>query len=196
VKTRLFALLAAVAALGCGAPLGPETRLTFSFEQGMEGWTVMAADTAAIAPWSVQRSTDVAYDGQYALKFYLANYNDATKIWIVRPFPVTPGRAYGVEVSYAFASRDWTDANLFVLLTGAFTSPPGDGPALVAGTSQEPTGNGAGRDVGYQWQRKYFRTSARGDPSGALYVVVGVWGTWETPRTYYVDDVTVHLTPN
>jgi hypothetical protein len=23
-----------------------------------------------------------------------------------------------------------------------------------------------------------------------------LWGTWETPRTYYGDDITVHLTPD
>jgi hypothetical protein len=29
-----------------------------------------------------------------------------------------------------------------------------------------------------------------------LFVVVGIWGTWETPRTYYVDDLSVQFTPN
>ena len=185
----------------CGTELGPpEARLAFSFEQGMEGWAAAAADTGlpggAYAPWSIQPSTDLAYDGRYALKFSVANYTDAAKIWIVRPFRVTPGSSYAVEVSYAFGTADFGQANLFELLAGTFESAPVDGRSLLAGTLHEPTGNGAGGDVGYQWLRKRFRGSARGNASGLLYVVVGVWGTWEGARTYYVDDLTVSLTPN
>ena len=38
---------------------------------------------------------------------------------------------------------------------------------------------------------KTDRFVATSSPSGALYVSIGIWGTWETSRTYYLDDVTV-----
>ena len=37
-------------------------------------------------------------------------------------------------------------------------------------------------------------SSSRPAADGMIHVVIGVWGTWETPRTYYVDDVRVRLT--
>jgi len=184
---------------GCGEAVAPpETHSTFSFEQGLDGWAP-DADACEVppgilcAPWTIERTADLAYEGQHALKFYMDNVIDGAVIWIVRPFPVTPGRSYEVDVSYAFATRDWGEVNLFVLFTGVFRAPPTD---LHVGTVQEPTGNGASSDVGYRWLRKRFHAAVSGDASGVLYVVVGVWGTWETPRTYFVDDLTVQLTPD
>ena len=187
-------------ALGCAESLRPpRTPYSFSFEQGMDDWTTAAADTGApggaYAPWSIERSAELAYDGQYALKFHMDNYTDAAKIWIVRPFAVTPGRSYDIAISYAFGTRDFGQANLFVLLAGVFRTPPRDGPSLLAGTVQDHTGNGSDSDVGYRWLRKSVSPSISADGSGRVYVVLGVWGTWETPRTYYVDDVLVQITP-
>jgi hypothetical protein len=194
-------LLVFFCAEACGDGLGPpETSLHFSFEQDMGGWTPAAADTGApggaYAPWSIERTADIAFEGAHALTFDVVNNTDAAKIWIVRPFAVTPGRSYQVDISFAFATRDWGDANLFTLLAGSFLAPPSDGPTLLAGTRHESTGNGANHDVGYQWLRRTFRVSARPDGNGMLFVVVGIWGTWETPRTYYVDDLSVQFTPN
>jgi hypothetical protein len=194
-------LLLFLCAEACGDGLGPpETSARFSFEQDMDGWTPVAADTGtpggAYAPWSIAPTADLAFEGPHALKFYVANFTDAAKIWIVRPFLVTPGRLYQVDISFAFATADWGDANLFTLLTGPFLTPPTDGLTLVAGTTRQYTGNGANHDVGYQWLRRTFRASARADASGVVFVVVGIWGTWETSRTYYVDDLSVEFTPN
>ena len=184
-------------ALGCGNAVGPrQTLLTFSFEQGMEGWSAAAADTGPPhAPWSIERSGDLAYAGQEAVKFYVANYTDAAKIWMVRPFSGLPGRSYDIEVSYAFATADYGSINHFVLLTGIFETPPTDGPSLTAGTVQEDTGNGAHSNVGYRWLRKNARASVQAPANGMLFVVVGIWGTWEGGKTYYLDDVAVQLTP-
>jgi hypothetical protein len=185
-------------AVACEEGIAPETPLTFSFERGMDGWTAAAADTGdlggAHARWVIERTTELAYDGQHALKFHMANNTDAAKIWIARPFSVTSGRSYDVDVSYAFGTRDWGDANLFVLLTGAFRVPPADGPSLLAGTTRDHTGNGAGSDVGFRWLRKHVEVSVPQNGSAVIYVVVGIWGTWEGSRTYYLDDLTVQLT--
>lgn len=182
---------------GCGDAADPaETRLTFSFEQGLDGWTSDALachpDGSLCAPWTIERTADLAYQGQHALKFYMDNVVDGAVVWIVRPFLVTPGRSYNVDVSYAFATKDWGEVNRFVLFTGVLRTPPTD---PLIGTVQDHTGNGANNDVGYRWLHKSFHAAVPGDVSGVVYVVVGIWGTWETPRTYFVDALTVQLTP-
>ncbi len=183
-----------------GGVSAPEVSATFSFEQGMDGWTAVAADTGAppgaYAPWSIVPATDFAYDGEQALRLFMANHTDAAKIWIVRSFAVAPGRTYQVDVSYAFGSSDFGELNRFDLLTGSFRSPPTDGPTLLAGTVHDHTGNGSHTDVGYRWLRKHVRTALPAAASGAFYVVVGIWGTTEFSRTYYLDDLTVQVSPD
>lgn len=69
-------------------------------------------------------------------------------------------------------------------------------PPLTAPAAVHQTGNGADRDVGLRWLRKSFHVAAPPGATGHLYIVVGVWSTWETPRIYYyLDDLTVQLTP-
>ena len=41
------------------------------------------------------------------------------------------------------------------------------------------------------WLGKSYRDVVQTDLSGRIVVVVGVWGTFETPRTYYLDAVEV-----
>lgn len=198
LPSLLFALLFAQ---GCGDGItSPATRYAFSFEQGMEGWAATAADTGtpggAYAPWSIAPSAEFVHEGRYALRFYMDNNTDAAKIWIVRPFAVAPGRSYDIDVSYAFGSDEWADIiNPFVLLTGVFRTAPDDGTSLVAGSVPDDTRNGADSDVGYVWARKTVRVSVSGGATDRLYVVVGIWGTWEVARTYYLDDLEVELTP-
>ncbi|MFH1221207.1 MAG: hypothetical protein V1694_12250 [Candidatus Eisenbacteria bacterium] len=43
--------------------------------------------------------------------------------------------------------------------------------------------------MGYLWTGKQYTIDRRSSANGKLYVSIGVWGTWETPRTYYVDFV-------
>ncbi len=56
---------------------------------------------------------------------------------------------------------------------------------------QGNTGNGATGDVGYRWLRKRYQFTAATAADGRLYVIIGVWGTYEISRTYFVDDVRV-----
>ena len=64
----------------------------------------------------------------------------------------------------------------------------------VARTNVE-TGNGAGTDVGFLWSPKEFTRTGRSSAGGTLHVLLGVWGTWETPRTYYLDSLRVRIMP-
>ncbi|MBI3578717.1 MAG: hypothetical protein HY089_04805 [Ignavibacteriales bacterium] len=137
--------------------------------------------------WSIQRAQDMSTEGTTALKLYLANLNDAGKIWIERSFLVKPNTSYQVNVKYAFASGDYGFVNLWTLITGLRKSPAQTRDDL---TYQGNTGNGSGA-AGYKWLKKSYDFTAQSGSEGRLYLTIGVWGTWETTRTYYVDSVAV-----
>ena len=163
----------------------------FSFEDDMQQWEARAMDLElanSTIDWSIVRSQERAKNGSSALKFYLENWNDMGKIWIERCFVVKPNTLYRVDVSYALASADWGVANFFRIITGILQEPPKTRDELVY---QGHTGNGADSDVGYVWLDKSYNFTVQSDWSGKLYVIIGVWGVWETPRTYYLDNLKV-----
>lgn len=171
-----------------------EASFFFSFEEGMQGWEARATDLElanSTIDWSITRSQENVKNGSSSLRFILENWNDMGKIWVERSFAVKPDTRYTVKVSYAFASADWGDANFFTIITGVLHESPTSRDELVY---QGNTGNGAGSDVGCLWMEKSYSFSVESDVTGKLYVVVGVWGVWETPRTYYLDELNVVFT--
>lgn len=173
---------------GCSTLQIPK-QTEFSFEQGMDGWVAQGTDLSNPAvEWSIERSGDMASEGDTSLKVYLNNLNDAGKIWIQRPFDVDPESYYQVHVDYDFASADYGDLNLWTIITGAVLGPPTKADELVY---QRDTGNGADKDEGYKWLHKTYTFDMRTGPEKEIYVIIGVWGTWETARTYYIDNIKV-----
>ena len=87
-----------------------------------------------------------------------------------------------------FASADWGDVNLFTIITGVVQEPPETRDDLVY---QGSTGNESDTDVGYVWLKKGYDFLVRSGANGKLYVTIGIWGTWETTRIYYFDNVII-----
>ncbi len=165
--------------------------MTFSFEQGFDGWTATGTDLDNPPDqWSIEPSQDMASKGKTSLKLYLNNVNDAGKIWIERSFNVEPQSYYQVHVSYDLASADYGNLNLWDIITGVVLEPPKTAGELVY---EGDTGNGADADEGWLWLHKIYDLSIRPGPESEIYVIIGVWGTWETARTYYLDNVEVIL---
>ena len=184
--------LVACADVGTG-PGDPPMSYEYWFEDGLGDWAVRALDTElgdGHIEWSIEPSIQLARRGQWSLKYFMNNLNDAGKIWIERPFDVEPNGRYSVRLSYELASRDFGDVNLFRIITGVLPEPADHRDALVP-TYQDQTGNGYDTDVGFRWLNKDYEVTATAGEDGKLYVLIGVWGTWETPRTYYVDDVRI-----
>jgi len=171
----------------------PELSAESSFETGMDGWTPEGTDlTDPVVPWSIQRSPDRAVDGEWSLRLRLENYNDQGKIWVRRSFAASPGRSYRAVITYRFASADYGSANLWSIIAGALPSEPVGAADLPI---RESTGNGSDSDIGWMWLDKRYEQPVRAGADGRVHVLIGVWGTWEAPRTYYIDEVHVKLEP-
>lgn len=191
-----FAVLIVVVIVSAVIVLSPPSQTSsFSFEDGMQDWSPSGTDLDLgneTVEWVIERSQDRSTDGSFSLKFYLNNLNDAGKIWIEKRFDVNPNQEYTVRVEYDFATADFGNMNLWRIITGASHESPETADDLTS-AYQDSTGNGHDSDVGYQWLTKEYEFSALSSSQGELVVFIGVWGTWETPRTYYLDNLRVAL---
>lgn len=176
---------------GCAQEPPHSISHSYSFEEGMEGWVSDGTDLDdPLVNWSVERSQKIAYEGDSSVMLYLDNVNDAGKIWMEREFDVSPNTLYNVNVSYKFATGDFGDVNLFTIITGVSSNSPEEAGDL---TFQGDTGHHMD-ERGVVWLEKNYNFEAQSNSNGKLYVSIGVWGTWETPRVYHVDSVKVELT--
>ena len=161
----------------------------YSFEENMQGWESDGTDLSSPPiNWSIDPSDDRATDGNNSLKFYLDNMNDAGKIWIEKQFELDANTQYEITIDYDFATSDFGSFNLFRIITGASLTNPETYDDL---TFQDHTGHNQQEDIGYSWLNKSYTLTVETDDNGTLYLCIGVWGTWETPRTYYIDAVNI-----
>lgn len=180
-------------ACGNGTEPAPIPALeTYSFERSMEGWLAEGIDLDdPPVEWDIARRDSLAATGEWSVRLHLANYNDAGKIWIRRQLSL-PAGTYLVELAFQFASRDFGLANLWTVIAGVTSTAPQSAEALPF---RGHTGNGYDADVGWVWSRQQYADSVTVGPGVVAHAVVGVWGTWETPRTYYIDDIEIRVTP-
>jgi len=164
---------------------------SYSFENDFEGWSTNGADLNA-DEWSITRSQDIAFDGSSAVKLDLRNNNDEGLLWIEKPFLVEPNRLYEVNVSYSLASEDGP-IGTFQILTGALKQRPTIRNDIIPAI-RESTGRPTLKP-GYRWVEKNYQFVVRSDQVGSLWIIIGIWGTFEIRRIYYVDAVRVEITP-
>jgi hypothetical protein len=188
--------LCSVALFACeDETTGPDGGVSFetSFEDGLDGFVADGTDLDdPPVEWSIERSQEEADDGVWSVRLDLENLNDAGKIWIERAFDLEPGVTYDVEVAYAFGTSDFGDINTWTIIAGVDP----DSPEVVDDlTFQGSTSTGEDEDVGLVWLEKAHAFTATAGANGELWVSLGVWGTFETPRTYYIDDLRIEFTP-
>ncbi|HKY60950.1 MAG TPA: hypothetical protein VJP59_08060 [Gemmatimonadota bacterium] len=197
--TRVWLPIAAAVGVlggGCGASTDePFLRQTFgfTFESDPGGWVADGTDLEdPPVTWSVERSDELAERGDWSMRLSLDNLNDAGKIWMERAFELQPGATYDVEVAFDFASADFGDIGLWTIVATVSEADPETVDDLVF---RDDTGNGSGEDVGHVWgTRSYSLGTATADGEGLLWVALGVWGTFETSRTYFIDDLELTFT--
>lgn len=162
---------------------------TYSFEKTLHGWESSGTDLGnPTINWSINRSNEIAYDGNYSVQFLLDNMNDAGKIWIEKEFNLTRNKQYNITISYKFATADYGDVNLFRIIAGISKNSPEDKEDL---TFQEDTGYPGEREDGFVWLNKTYNFTADMATQESVFVFLGVWGTWETLRIYFIDDIKI-----
>lgn len=192
IACLLLSALLPSSLLGAHSAGSPEEMSEFfSFEDGMEGWTTGGTDLPL--EWSITRSEDIAKDGRTSMKLFLANFNDAGKIWIDRPFVVEPKQTYQVSVKYFFASNDYGLINPTIMFTAVLETSPNTREDLIP-AYQDLTRAGDSPASGYKWLKKKHKFNVQSGDAGVLHVIIGFWGVFERPYTYYVDQVRVTLT--
>ena len=167
--------------------------LDSGFEADLAPWAADGADLGdPPVTWSIVRSQDRAAEGTWSARLSLDNLNDQGKIWIEQGVGnLEPGRRYDVRISFSLATADFGSLNLWRIIAGASGADPETAAGLIF---QDDTGNGAGSDVGFRWIEKSYQTDAVASAGGTLWFAIGVWGTSEFSRTYYVDRVHITLT--
>lgn len=96
----------------------------YSFEGTFEGWMPDACDDMPGPNWRVILTKAAHVSGAWSLEYYIANYNDATKVWIEKPFLVALGQTYTVQARWYFASSDRGDFNLWNIIASISGSNP------------------------------------------------------------------------
>jgi hypothetical protein len=166
-------------------------KLFYSFEDGLEGWTPDGTDLSdPDINWSINVTDEQSYDGEHSLELYLNNLNDAGKIWVEKIFNASANTQYEVTISYMFGTSDYGDLNLFRIITGATSFDPEKASDLIF---QDDTGHQSDNETGLVWLNKSYTLTVQTDESGDIYITLGVWGTWETHRTYYIDSVNISI---
>lgn len=189
-----FALLAAAATAGCDrlpeAVIVPEFDLSYSFESGLEGWTVSSADVGGGSA-AAEASSERASQGAHSVRFVLGNPGGAGKVWITRELELTPEKRYTAEIAFDLATADHGVADPWKLIMTARTTPPASAAEL---DFQGDTGSGVDTGTGTVWVQKRFTLPAKADEEGSLYLTVGIWGTTPGTRTYWLDNIRIVLT--
>jgi hypothetical protein len=173
-------------------PILPQSYF-YSFENTYSGWDTIGIDLElgdTVIAWSIHPSNELAIDSSFSMQYYLENYNDEGKIWIQKPYSVEHNKDYLVTIKYKFATRDFGLANLFTIIAGVHLSPPTNAQQL---TYQGHTGNGFEFDTGYVWLDKSYDFHINSNTNSQLWIVIGVWGNWETPRIYYLDSLSIFI---
>ena len=170
--------------------LVPRLEDQFSFEVGLEGWSVIAAELGTPPNvWSVETSQEYAVVGVSALKLTLENNSGQSKLIVRRPFDLDPNTDYEIDVSFQLASADADDGNPWTVLAGA-TAIDAVGAAGLTGIDGTENGRETGAEV--VWSPKGATFSVRTGPnSGRVWIAVGVGATTQSARSYWIDELRV-----
>jgi hypothetical protein len=156
---RLTLAAFVIMAAGCSDGSGPgDTPLieTFSFEDGLAGWSADATDLSVgdePSDWSITNTSHSASDGERSVQLMLDNLSDAGKIWIERSFDLEPETIYDVRVELDFGTWDFGAVNLWRVIAGVSSRSPETAQDLEV-AFRDDTGHGEQRNMGLVWLEK------------------------------------------
>lgn len=164
--------------------------LAFTFESTLVPWEADGTDLDdPPVTWSIERSDARAEEGAWSVRYELENLNDAGKIWLETALGgLTPGVTYQVQIEFDFGSDDGA-VNAWALVAGASDDDPETAADLDTHLTATLSPSGAGI---FAWDRKEFTTTVT-TTDGQIWFAIGVWGTSEFTRTYFVDNVDIEV---
>jgi hypothetical protein len=185
-----------------GIPLHGQT---FSFEDGFEGWEIdgdiptfpcnssqpaypECERTGQILErlWLIRRSAEQAQDGSHSLKITIDGESDDGTAWIVRSFQVQPNSKYHVELGFFLGLLNGSAINTWSVVAYAGTKRP-----ALEGDFTRIGDTGAG----FGWVPFSYSTDIDAGDASELWLAVGIRVNWETWLTFYLDSLTVSITP-
>lgn len=153
-----------------------------SFEQDFDGWT-FHQDIPDLS--TAERSTEVAYDGDWSVRFLTTGRFDDGTAWLQKTFLLDPHTTYRVNLS-------WFQTNLF-------TSDIGRWPVVAYAGVTAPQGEAdfteVGRDSAAEAFTRYELTdTVTTGASGELVLAFGVSVVFEVDRAHFLDQVRPSIT--
>lgn len=189
IKTIM--VIALVYSIGCESKSTPQTfTYIFCFDKGFEGWIPRGIDLDnPPVDWQISLTDEMATCGPNSLKLRLNNVNDKAKIWIEREFDAVPNSYYQIILKFDFATADVGEVNLWRIIAGATDQSPQTSADLpyrdeTAKKSDLPQ---------HEWTYRTYCDTVEASREGSIYIVIGVWGTHEVERTYYIDKIVTTL---
>jgi hypothetical protein len=131
--------------------------------------------------------------GTGSAKLKVNNLTDAAKIWMEQPLDLDPNSSYEVEIEFDFGTADAGDFNHWTIIAGVLGSDPEVADDLTDIYRGDTAAN-ADTVPGHIWLEKSYTQTLTTGADGKAWLTLGVWGTWETERTYYIDAVKVTAT--
>jgi hypothetical protein len=136
--------------------------------------------------WAIEISPEQAARGKSSARFFLDGKQDDGTIWLARPFNVAPDQALRLRLTFDLWSESESFNTLAMVAAAADSRPPvAEGDFDVSQPANQVTG----------WKTYAYTFEVRSGPEGQVWVAFGISAVWETPMTYFVDDVRVEVVP-
>ena len=186
-KPKWVALTAAFAAAMValsGSPASAAVLKTYSFEYSMNGWQMGYAGDGY---YNMYRSTTESFSGLYSIECYLDGTDGTGTAWLVHRYPAPIDTVMTLDLTFQLYSQQASSVNNWQVVAYIGTKPP---------TSKDQFEIIGYTDTVAGWQQYSFqRLQLTGQWPARVYVAFGISSTWEYSRGYYMDHVTVSLTP-
>lgn len=162
----------------------------YNFDNGFEGWVADADlpqdpnNPGELVDWKVELVSNISYSGAKSALFYIDGLQDDGTIWIEKKLTLEPNTAKNVNVSFQFWSESESFNTIAVVVGYVGTkNPTVEDDFIVLGAANQAEG----------WKTYSVSNKVETDDSGEAYVAVGISVRWETPMTYFIDDITINI---
>jgi len=160
------------------------------FENGFGEWVADAEvppdpnNPGHFVEWNITHVTNVAHSGRYSLELFIDGGQDDGTIWIERKIGVKRNSQIQVKVSFDFYSESESFNTIAgVCAYAGIRNPEAEEDFTVLGPANEVAG----------WKNYIYTTALNTGSSEEVWIAVGITVRWETPMTYYIDDVEIEI---